>query len=859
MHSPRPYGLLVVDGQLSERDRLFIDHEIRKFSNNKALSQLDHIRQVKDLPDGGYVIFQDMGGILKAIAHKELPIDELVPDGYAKLYVPMLYSGVITKANVKLNDGVGILITEQCRYRINNYDKDNLPKKQLYLKRFVVEINAQVVPEFMPLDSFDSIVTQYVSQKPTWYSGAMQEVMQIVGGYGKQNIKELPNNLEERAQFTIPLMYMDQVISDLDGVRLPVYTGLPPSNGQFQYDYKFDNTHAVVFDDHNKPWLTLIDKTGVWSMPLPIIPATATDAFRDYIDEVGDDEILKILDRFGGMPSGETFPDNEKDFQAWVRAGAIIKVCDTQDFYNNLSIYDGCGWSFNTSGREGFNTCYNYDNQGVKIGYSFKLKLDFTHAENHGWLYKTSVDSKYTDVVSIYLSKLFNALSLNTHKAKAIQYKLRRVEQKEIYERALAFVRSGSSKMDHEIDYWDNYVAPPIAILNGSLSKVYEGYLFHPAKFENQPQFKYPDIFLKGCLSFDFSPLQPVNKIFRCNTVMFGFYEGDSLKVVKYFYDPGTYYKNVESNFEECMIVGEWQETVTTGLTSLQGNFYTTDVDERAELAPQITTTKIKGEDKGYDSKPHFAQAGIFWRPGKLWRNRYYTHKTTINATQNNYLEVACCVPTFNRNTVVHAKRNGFSNATQSESLGLKAVVDPYSYQYWTHDPIFAWIGGLPVMNGEPYPKDGSPVWVEIENYDPSACSDFADQGPWIPNLPADYTWLIHPDRWIWIGSGGGGAPKVKKYSNTINIPGTEYGQLKFNFNGNAVDVHNNVPRTGYFLAVPSERLLLFYCDSCRVVFGDSEYVNISETDQNNRRYKWGYTSLVDHKSAYHFIGVINE
>ena len=90
MHSPRPYGLLVVNGKLSEQDRLFIDHQLKKLSNQKALSNLDSIRQVRDLPDGGYVILQDMAGILKAIVHKELSFDEFELDGFAKLYIVSL-------------------------------------------------------------------------------------------------------------------------------------------------------------------------------------------------------------------------------------------------------------------------------------------------------------------------------------------------------------------------------------------------------------------------------------------------------------------------------------------------------------------------------------------------------------------------------------------------------------------------------------------------------------------------------------------------------------------------------------------------------------------------------------------------
>ena len=32
-------------------------------------------------------------------------------------------------------------------------------------------------------------------------------------------------------------------------------------------------------------------------MPLPLIPATCTLAFREYMDEQGDQEVLAILDR----------------------------------------------------------------------------------------------------------------------------------------------------------------------------------------------------------------------------------------------------------------------------------------------------------------------------------------------------------------------------------------------------------------------------------------------------------------------------------------------------------------------------------------------------------------------------------
>ncbi|MEG0342336.1 MAG: hypothetical protein RR633_09130 [Acinetobacter sp.] len=863
MHSPRPYGLLVINGELSENDNLFIDHQLKKLSNQKVISNLESIRQVKDLPDGGYVILQDMGGMLKAIAHKELSLDEFESDGLAKVYVPMLYSGVITKARIRKEEGVGLKITEQCRRRLINYSKEALPNKELHLQRFIIEPNAQTVPEFIPQNSFsDIITTQYVQQRPTWYSGAMAEVMQIIGGYGRQDFNNLPDLPFEKSRIQIPEKYMERIVQEIDGIRLPAYAGIPPLDGAFQYDYKFHSTNGVVFDKANKPWLIRIRANGVFAMPMPIVPVTATQAFREYVEEVGDEEILNILNRYSAMPSGEKFPTGEY-FEAWRRAGVIIKVCDTSDFYSHISYFSGCGWSFNLNGTEGFNTAYTYDEDGIAVGVAYKLRCEFTSVENLGWLKAVKVTGEKAKVISNYLSKLYEILPKGNQKTLAILYKLRRIDIDEIFQRALTSEYDPLGVTQDDMDYWDNLELEPIAALNGNISQVAKGFLYHNAKPKFQPQIKFPMVEMGGCVSYDFSPLQennvPVGSIVKCDTIMYGYYIGNDLKVVKYFFDTRTYIQEIESNFEPVMTVGSWEETKTEGTTSIRGSFYTTDLDLRDSLAPSVTNTKIKGEDKGFDTQPYFSFDDIFWRPGTLWRNRYYTHLTNITRSEYEWLGVAICIPYYCRNSDITAFELDISVQTETTTLQLKAMRDPTSYRYWTHDGIFAWIGGLEKMTGKPTPVDGNPVWVEIENYNPSEYTDFADQGSWLPGLPYDITWLVHPDRMKWNHSGGGGAPKVKEYSKTTTSPSSSRGAVYCSLTENFKQVHAFVPNYFYFTASPDDFGDIFYRDACKVVFGDSEYANISETDQNNRRYKWGYSNLVEHKSAYHFIGVINE
>lgn len=151
------------------------------------------------------------------------------------------------------------------------------------------------------------------------------------------------------------------------------------------------------------------------------------------------------------------------------------------------------------------------------------------------------------------------------------------------------------------------------------------------------------------------------------------------------------------------------------------------------------------------------------------------------------------------------------------------------------------------------------PVWAEIENYNPTEYSDFADQGSWLPGLPYDITWLVHPNKHEWLHSGGGGMPSIKSYSNSQIKPSSSTGAVYFDIPHQLLQYIKKFLIMGISMHHHNDFGDIFYRDACKVVFGDSEYANISETDQYNRRYKWGHSSLVEHQSAYHFIGVINE
>lgn len=868
MHQPRPHGTFGTDG---DEDAAALELLARRLTDLKGLSGLDSLRMARTLPSGAMAVATDAGGIFKVIVQPRPqgpPVHDQ-QDGLAKPYIPMLFSGVIKKSVVRPGEGVEIGLSEQARRRLSGYQADQgpVPKrpipKDVKLQRFRVGYNVRCT-EFVPKDPGVFLYTQYAAQRPTWYSGAMAEVMQIVGGYGRQDFKELPEDALERARMVLPQRVQLVVENELGDLRLPGYSGVPDKKGEFQYDYKYNDTNGVGFDSDKKPWLLRTNTRAVFAMPLPLVPATTVPAFRAYVEEVGDSELLWVLDRFGGMPSGEGMPIKDKEFEAWRRAGVIIKVCEVGDFYQHITYSTACGWSFNSHGTEGFNTCYDYDDDaGLGFGLAYKLSLRLGPAKDAGRL-PTGFhldDPLEARAMDAYMSSLWRELSAGGARELAIKYKLTR-SLPQVLER-MDKVREASFDAAAEVDYWDDLEAPPIATHSGSVNRVGRGWLYHPAPFMNQPQIKFPEPFMGGCVSHDFLPLlngRGKKEYPRCDTIMFGYYIGDQLKTAKYFRDGRTFKREVEDDYDECMTVGSWAQTVTHAPSGLLGHFYTSDFDERVEAPESKTVTKTTGTDHGYDTEPFFAFDHPFWRPGTLWRNRYFSHRVKSEQTDGYSKSIALCIPYLCRNALLHAQTESTSGGLKTESVSLYYITDPYTYRYWTYDFVMHWAGGLEKMTGRPYPKDSSPVWVEIENYAPSACSDFADNGPWIAGLPADFTWLIHPKARTWMLSGGGGAPKVKPYAKTDQEKGKEERDLHISITPWTQRVHKD-PANTYFLGSPDPYVGIFYRDAARIVAGDAEYASVSEDDPEapKQRKRFGHTRLADHKSAHHFIGVINE
>lgn len=861
MHQGRPYGLHVIGGKLTDRDEAFVSVTAKRFSNLKDLSSIDSSRMVYDLPDGGYVVIQDMGGNFRVIAHKTSEIAFTI-DGMATDYIPMMYSGVILNSTPFETDGVPIRLTETARRRLIDYDTNKeKPNKEIVLHRFRIEYDDKF-KYFEPVYKGIRTFTQYHKLRATWYSGAMSEVVQIIGGYGRQDADDLPDKPLERKRFNLPARVNKSVRAYIANQRLPAYTGLPEFEGKYKYEYRHALSNAVSFDDAGKPWLLQIDPRGIHAMPLPLIPATTAPAFREYMADVDDDEILHVLDRFGGLPSGELFPTGD-DFQAWYRAGVIIKVCDTSEFYKHYPFYLASGWSFNSKGTEGFNTCWSGGGESMRYAHGFKLRLRLGAATDNGWVLnaKDINDRQDAAILNRYIGNLFKQLSGNGHRERAIRYKVMRTPTDELLEHA---------KAERSIDYWENLIADPIANHQGRLTEVSKGNLYwgspNPLSFG---ALKFPEFTGQGCESFDMSMPDYKGPSARCDTVVFGCYVDDQLTVIKYFYDERRFQQAIESNFEKVMIVGDWEETKTNSSSGLMGYLYTSAFDDRRDASSSITYTKLTGRDLGYGN-PAYSTPPLLFKNGSLSRSRYYSFKTEITNISDDNLSVAVCVPTLTRDSMLYAYAESNTSRSYSERMERRSIVDPTSYTLWTYDPIFHYLGTTGV--GEPSPTVGDYIYANYGKYEVDETSWFADSGNWYGISPGSYKDESgrlskytdrnsdHPASGVTVG---GEAPRLDTYNIATTTYNNVTGRVSVSITiKGAGSIHKNTPSAFYYDFSPVDSggsLVYFYRDAAWITAGTQRYSNTSETKANGLRSYWGSTKLADHKSAHCFIGVVNE
>ena len=552
----------------------------------------------------------------------------------------------------------------------------------------------------------DDRYAQCAMLKPTMYSGAMKEVIQALLGFGRQNAVSI-YEAKNKAEFTAV---------EAEALNAPInqptqYESSVAGNGlQLIYDYRFYRTHGINWATDGKPWLVEISTNkGVLAMPLPLHESTTTVKFRDKLIRMGDDDGIRLLDRFGGFPTGEAFPVGVEALASAVRAGIVLQLLpkeNMQAFYRHSAYSSAMGWAFNQRGSEAHNTGYRYESDNVQRGVHYCVTLSIGGSAN-------VVPIKAVESVIALVRAKAGGLGA---KATALVKKAGRLNQGQVDD-----VMRAERERKQGIAYLDALTLSPIATGSASLGQSAEGKI-HWSSLKS-PQIKFHEPLLGFLLSHDMRPLAPSASVDQ-DTTMHVFFKGDELKVCKFFHkaNQARVPDIVTSDEEECMYVGAWTVTQESG-RAVPSMFYTTDFDDRAEIGGSSRITKTVGRDLGYTSCA-FGDNPMNLREGFMQRVKTFRMFQTIKIRQGITRKAAIAVPEGIREAYYYAKIEIAADEINTELLYYKTLYDPFTYITWRNFYDL----------GRPHPAGCGAVTkrlVWLQFYDETACSDLANAGPW--------------------------------------------------------------------------------------------------------------------------------
>jgi hypothetical protein len=241
-------------------------------------------------------------------------------------YAATMLSGVVRQGYLQpIGDGKmqldGFRPTANCA-RAYGFDKTYNPSTRLAVPSYFGGANN---------------ISQYRYVKPSMYSGAMKRVAEAIFGLG--------------------------VITDSSPEYL---TGKPPKKFrravQLKYDWKWNKTHGIVRAAQQNHWLVEVSNTnGVLAMPLPLFRNTTTASYRERMLGRGDLDTVRVLDEFGGLPSGENFPTTPDGVAAAIAAGKVLRLMTVDELAPVYGLASDAvastpwaenGWAFSDDGSE---------------------------------------------------------------------------------------------------------------------------------------------------------------------------------------------------------------------------------------------------------------------------------------------------------------------------------------------------------------------------------------------------------------------------------------------------------------------------------------------------------------------------
>lgn len=557
--------------------------------------------------------------------------------------------------------------------------------------------------------------SQYIRAKSTVWTGTMRIVVQAIEAIGKAVAPSIydrvvPRVLDPTGRLGVePTDYETQIATQ--GVRV-------------RYGATFERSHGIRIADDGRPWLVEISITrGVLAMPLPMFPATALPRFRERPERLEDSAALDLLDRFGGIPSGEIFPDTDEALEEAIEGGFVLRLkthSDLSGVYECSSYSPANSWAFSDSGHDAVTTAWKFNSAYLQRG--------------SWWGVATSIGNT-VDMEPPANAGGLKAVLAEQGSGPKHAWVLRKADRLTLNEVRALLLTAATSKPRAYADL-DAMTLAPMATGSARLSKRGEGYLFAPRQAKYFPPIAYWHPFMQFCLTHDPRPQVDVPRPQAIiDTVMWVAYAGQQLQWVRYFDDPRIRPNVVEDDFEDCMYIGSW--TRSTQVDAFVSRcFYSNAFDARQDLAGSRTVLTRKSRDVGWIAIGYQPFIGASFFIGELTQVRGFVVTTRFESTVGESIATAIVLPFGDRCAYYHALVHRTGGGLWTESVNRESVLNPTIQYTWQNIqyPQFAHPDGCGVVM--------DPKVTSETDYRPTQCSDYADYGTWAPVCADVYSLL---------------------------------------------------------------------------------------------------------------------
>ena len=377
-----------VEGDLAEARQLagLGRNLLFKALQQKATGGVSHVTLVRKVPNSNATVTVILAGTAKIVilSTGKGPVDTVTtepapspPKGEGAR--PIMYSGVVHEGVLKEREVDGETVCSSFHPTPYCAQAHEIPFQ--YHDPFKLGLEPGSVHSDLSGPAIDGWpVSQLTYLKASMYSGAMKRVIQAIQGLGRIRYRTPANVLVER-------------------------------DVKVEYDYKWARTHGIVKAGQRNHWLVEISiNQGVIAMPLPLLEGTTSASYREVTRAAGDFDALAVLEEFGGLPSGETFPTGVDLLDA-ITAGTVLRLISEDDldpYYAVWGPYGATlGWAFSDTGTEAHNTCQRYASGDGPMAGHYAIRISLTEHN------RTPPTGQPVGIGSAVLIELFNDMRLS--------------------------------------------------------------------------------------------------------------------------------------------------------------------------------------------------------------------------------------------------------------------------------------------------------------------------------------------------------------------------------------------------------------------------------------------------------------